>query len=137
MKTIAGEYFLIFFRYLKDGASKTDFLAVVPLSDGRADTITAALLQCLSDNELPLDRLCAFGSDGAKVMVGRNNGVAAQLRQRTTHLLNIHCVAHRLALAAGQAARGVPYLPKFKDILGDLHRFYDKSPVRTHRLQSI
>ncbi|XP_060585762.1 zinc finger protein 862-like [Ruditapes philippinarum] len=46
-------------------------------------------------------------------------------------------VAHRLALAVAQAVKGVPYLPRFKDILGDLHRFYDHSPVRTSGLKDI
>ena len=48
-----------------------------------------------------------------------------------------HCVAHRLALACGQASNEIPYLLKFKAILDQLYRFYDNSPVRTAGLHSI
>jgi hypothetical protein len=126
------------FRYLKDGVSKTDFIGILPLPDGKADTITETLVTFLTEDlGLQLEKMCALGSDGAKVMVGRQNGVAAQLRRRVPHLVNNHCVAHRLALAVGQAAKGVPYLQKFKDIIGDLHRFYEKSAVRTSGLKAI
>ncbi|XP_060573920.1 zinc finger protein 862-like isoform X2 [Ruditapes philippinarum] len=121
--TVVSEM-IIYIRYLKDGVSKTDFIGILPLPDGKADTITETLVTFLTEDlGLQLEKMCALGSDGAKVMVGRQNGVAAQLRRRVPHLVNNHCVAHRLALAVGQAAKGVPYLQKFKDIIGDLHRF--------------
>lgn len=128
----------VFFRYLKDGTSQTEFLTVLPLADGRTDTITDTLIAYLTEEAgLDLDKMCALCSDGASVMVGRENGVAAKLRRRVPHLLNNHCVAHRLALAAAQGAKDISYLQKFKAILGDLHRFYEKSAVRTHALREI
>ncbi|XP_060580037.1 zinc finger protein 862-like [Ruditapes philippinarum] len=128
---------IVYIRFLKDGCSQTEYLSIVPLKDGKADTITTAILELLSSCNLPLQQMCAFGSDGAAVMVGKKTGVAVQLRQRVPHLISNHCVAHRLALAVAQAVKGVPYLPRFKDILGDLHRFYDHSPVRTSGLKDI
>ncbi|XP_060603655.1 E3 SUMO-protein ligase KIAA1586-like [Ruditapes philippinarum] len=116
--TVVSEM-IIYIRYLKDGVSKTDFISILPLPGGKADTITETLGTFLTEDlGLQLEKMCALGSDGAKVMVGRQNGVAAQLRRRVPHLVNNHCVAHRLALAVGQAAKGVPYLQKFKDIIG-------------------
>ncbi|XP_060558657.1 E3 SUMO-protein ligase KIAA1586-like [Ruditapes philippinarum] len=117
--------------------SQTEYLSIVPHKDGKADTITTAILELLSSCNLPLQQMRAFGSDGAAVMVGKKTGVAVQLRQRVPHLISNNCVAHRLALAVAQAVKGVPYLPRFKDILGDLHRFYDHSPVRTSGLKDI
>jgi hypothetical protein len=94
------------FRYLKDGVSKTDFIGILPLPDGKAYTITETLVTFLTEDlGLQLAKMCALGSDGAKVMVGRQNCVAAQLRRRVPHLVNNHCVAHILALAVGQAAK--------------------------------
>lgn len=58
-----------------------EFPAIVPLKNGKADTITVALLKFLEDVGLPINKMCVLGSDGAKVMVGKHNGVAAQLKQ--------------------------------------------------------
>ena len=43
-------------------------------------------------------------SDGAKVMIGERTGVAAQLKQINSKLINVHCVCHRLALACAGAS---------------------------------
>ena len=37
-------------------------------------------------------------------MTGRREGVAARLKRLNNNLISIHCVAHHLALAAGQAS---------------------------------
>ena len=128
---------IIYARYLKDGKSKTSFGGTVTINNGKADTIKDAILHFLSTNDLPLQRMCAFGSDGAAVMVGRKNGVGKQLQDLVPHLLSNHCVAHRLALASAQSAAAVPYLEKFKAILSQLFRFYNYSAVRTASLREI
>jgi hypothetical protein len=47
-----------------------------------------------------MDRLLGFGSDGAPVMVGKENGVAAILKPHTNpYILDSHCCGHRAALA--------------------------------------
>ena len=51
----------------------------------------------------------------------------------TTFLVSNHCIAHRLALACGQAANKIPYL-RYTD---QLYRFYKNSPVRTAGLKEI
>lgn len=128
---------IIYVRYLKMGKSCTTFGGVVALQNGKADTIRQAILHFLDTNRLPLEQMCAFGSDGAAVMVGKVNGVSTQLRNRVPHLLANHCVAHRLALASAQAAATVPYLEKFKRIVEQLYRFYHFSSVRTASLKEI
>ena len=45
----------------------------------------------------------SFGSDVASVMTG-SEGVATHLKRLNSNIISIHCVAHRLALAAGQAS---------------------------------
>ena len=71
-------------------------------------------------------------------MTGRVSGVAARLKSRQTNLTTIHCVAHRLALAAGQAGEKVPYLcTTFKPTLRQLFNFYQNSSVRMSGLKAI
>ena len=91
------------------------FLGIVELSDGRAVTITGALLQFCGKMEFDIrTKLFALGSDGASVMLGSRGGVSTLMKEHVPYLVANHCVAHRLALACGQAADEIPYLKKFK-----------------------
>ena len=81
--------------------------------------------------------MVGFGSDGASVMVGKKAGVAARIREIVPHLVNNHCIAHRLALAAAQASDSIPYLKKFKAVLQQLFCYYEASAVRTAGLKEI
>jgi hypothetical protein len=50
--------------------------------------------------------MVGFVSDGAPAMIGKNNGVAAKLRnkmkefRRTTSFRSLHCILHQQALCA-------------------------------------
>lgn len=73
-------------------------------------------------------------------MTGIRNGVATRLKDQFMKLVSIHCVNHRLALAATHAADGIPYLVKFKATIQTLFLFYQNSPVRMaglHALQAV
>ena len=80
------------------------------------------------------NKLVAFGSDGAAVMIGASRGVATLLKQTCPWLISNHYVAHLLALAANQAADEVAYVGKFKAILTQLYRFF---AVQTAGLRGI
>ena len=107
------------------------------LSDGKADTITASILELLTSLDLSITKVMGFGSDGASVMVGRRAGVATLLKEKNPQVVDIHCVAHRLALAVAQAGDVVPYVKKFKNLLHNLFSFYVNNPVCTAGLRAI
>ena len=107
-------------RYMTETGAKISFLLIRDIHDGTAETIETALWQGLMAKSLDITRLRGFGSDGAAVMTGRMNGVAAQLKRHSPRIISVHCVAHRLALAAAHAADGIPYLQLFKSILQTL-----------------
>ena len=66
-------------------------------------------------------------------MTGVHTGVATN-----TYVVGIHCVAHRLALAASQASNSVPYMKStFNNALTNLFYFYQNSPVRMSGLDAI
>ena len=101
-------------RYITDTEGvKTSFLNVADIFDGTAETNEAAILKYLDNKSLEVSKLQGFGSDGAAVMTGRHTGVATHLKART-QMISIHCVNHRLALAAAHAADNIPYLQRFK-----------------------
>lgn len=63
--------FLISFRYLdKEGLVFNQFLDIVTVSDGKADTIVTAVKAVLQNKQVPTEKLCGLGTDGAAVMTG-------------------------------------------------------------------
>ena len=127
-------------RYLpteSDTGIQTSYLHIVDLPNGTADTIETAMLRYLSDKTLPVTKLRAFGSDGASVMTGRLTGVGVRLKSHSPNMIAVHCINHRLALAASNASDSIPYLKQFKSLLQTLFYFYQNSSVRMANLHSI
>ena len=58
-----------------------------------------AIKQLYYENGLGLQKMIMFTSDGAAVMLGKNNGVAAILKREVPHFCEQHCVAHQEDLA--------------------------------------
>lgn len=97
-------------KYLTSEGVKTSFLCITDIPNGTAETIESEMLKYASGKSLQITRLCAFGSDGAAVMTGRVSGVAVRLRHHSPKMIAVHCVNHRLALAAAHASDSIPYL---------------------------
>lgn len=62
-------------------------------------TITSNLQACT----LSTKKLIGLATDGASVMVGRKNGLAAKLKDVNHRLVSVHCICHNLALACKDA----------------------------------
>lgn len=121
-------------RYiLPTGDVTTSFLAIDDLPDRTAETIEHALIGITSKKSIDVSKLRGFGSDGAPVMTGTRNGVAKRLTDRFPCLISIHCVNHRLALAAAHAA-DIPNLVRLKATVQTLFLFYQNSAVRMAEL---
>ena len=71
---------------------ETTFLDICDVEDGTASIIECSLLHCLERYGLDISNLHGFESDGAAVMIGKNNGVATRLKARQPCLLAVHCV---------------------------------------------
>src|SRR6218665_1734887 len=83
------------FRPTGNTVYKTVFAGIIQLQACDSSAITIAIKKFYSDNDLDLQKIVMFTSDGASVMLGKHNGVSAQLRREIPHLLEQHCVAHR------------------------------------------
>ena len=81
--------------------------------------------------------MCAFGSDGASVMTGCDNGVAKRLTdQFNPWLIAIHCVAHKLALASNDAMDSEDWAC-FERTLSEIFTHYNQSPKKQGSLREI
>ena len=106
-------------RYVTGSRIKT-FLCITDIPNGTAKTIKETILKFLNEKSLDITKLCAFGSDGASVMTGRLSGVAVRLTHHSSRMIAVHCVNHRLELAAAHASDSIPYLKQFKSLLQTL-----------------
>ena len=70
---------------------------VLGFDSANARAISEPVLKSFVDSDVPFSKVTGFSSDGASVMLGKNNGVAARLRDHNPKLINIHCVCHKLA----------------------------------------
>lgn len=70
-------------------------------------------------------------------MTGRVRGVSTLLTKENPFMINIHCMAHRLALCSGQAASNVSTMEKYRQLLTDLYYYFSKSSKRNAGLKAI
>ena len=110
-----------------------------------ADKISGLIVNFIEENDLSYEKLVGLGTDGAAVMVGKENGAVKKIvdRQISKQNANVckalgqHCAAHKLNLAASKAGNYFPPIVRFKKILHKLHGFYSRSAVHTKGLESV
>lgn len=128
---------LIMYIMFWDGTVNTHFLANLPIEDCSATGILSTVEEFLKVKRLPLSNCFGFGSDGASVMTGCGAGVATLLKQKNPYIVSLHCIAHKLALVASQAADSVDYLKKYSKCMSAVYSFFSRSPNRTSHLKEI
>ena len=112
-----------------------------------ASTISSPVLELIKANNINISKLNGIGLDGAAVMTGSKNGTVRKIKdaqkyaqsdkETVCEAIGMHCAAHKLNLAAGQAGNFVKYIKKCKDILQKVYDFYDNSSVRSVGLEAV
>ena len=127
------EQLVSFIRYVDQDTYevKTDFLAVNDIlessTSANAETIKSVVVKQLSDCDLDINKLSGLSTDGASVMVGKENGVTAKLKREAKRLLNVHRICHRLALACEDANDHISYIKTVEKVLIRLWSFFHNS----------
>ena len=94
-----------------------------------------ANVACISEKfeELNIEKMKAFVSDGASVMVGKKGGVAKKLRDNFTKtMINVHCICHRLGLACGDTGDDFNFIRNVEEILIELWNCFKNFSKRLH-----
>ena len=100
-------------------------------SSCNSEAITELVKKELSASDLDISKLMGLSTDGASVMIGKTNGVAAKLRQSNDKLLNMHCVCHRLALGCTDSCQELKFIKEVEDVLRQLWYYFHNSPKKT------
>ena len=125
-------------RYVKLGVAITKFLINVPLKDGCAHTIVAAVAKQCGKLGIDLTKMTSLATDGASVMMGRKSGVGVQMQSKhSPFTIQTHCIAHRLNLACTDSIKKEDFLVKFRDKFESLYHFMSSSHARAYALKQI
>ena len=82
--------------------------------------ISELVVKLFVDSDVPFSNVTGFSSDGASVMLGKNNDVAARLRDHNPKPISIHCVCHKLALACSDSYFEIHCVKHIQETLFDL-----------------
>ena len=127
---------IVYIRYITEShIPRTAFLTNIEVENGDAPTLFESIRGVLIKHKFSLSRLVGFASDGASVMTGIHNGVAAQLKRICPQLTSIHCVAHRLQLAGLASVHELDYFDHFESTVKLMHSYFSHSTLRMHSLQ--
>ncbi|KAI4816803.1 hypothetical protein KUCAC02_009109 [Chaenocephalus aceratus] len=104
---------------------ETVFIGNYVIPSGTAECITTKIKDVLSGRGVAMARVVGLGSDGANVMVGRKAGVAQKMRLNDCpYLVNIHCDAHRTALAVRDVSKAVREISAYVTTINNIYTYY-------------
>ena len=79
----------------------------------------------------------SFGSNSAAVMMGKEAGVVAKLKEQQPLLQAIHCFAHRLELGYKDAMMQIPEYKKLDKFLSNIYNFFHNSALNRSMLKIL
>jgi len=121
---------LCFIQYVNpSGCPEVKFLAIRNLLEEfdscNAEAIVETVLKVLEENDLDVSELSGLATDGANVMLGKDNGVAVKLKERNPELINIHSICHKLALACVDTVSELNYIKFIETTLRQLWQWLE------------
>lgn len=123
-------------RYAKMNRIKDCFLALIPLEEANAATLFEHIVNFFRSNDIPYkSNLIGFASDGANVMMGRNNSVVTLLQTEIPNIFILKCTCHSFHLCASYACTK---LPRFiEDLVRDIYNYFSSSPKRVAEFKNF
>ena len=118
---------IIYVRYVHDGVVHTRFFNLTELRRGTADHILRTTLEVLEAKNVTTNRMCGIATDDCNVMTGVRSGVTTHSNKINPFIVSTHCIAHRLALACGQAADGYWYLKCYQEMVNSIYNYHHYS----------
>ena len=128
---------IIFVRIVKDGAPRTLFLGNYTVTSGTEECALDKVQEVLHARGIDCQKVIGFGSGGAPVMFRRVSGVGVQLAGVSPFGTHIHCVAHRCALVASNAALCTNKKSNFRTTVNGVYKLFKYSAVRYERLRQL
>ena len=134
-----NKFLILYFKYRPASSSeyKTTFGGLLQLKSCDAATIVAAIKEFYKIHKLDLMKMVMFTSDGASVMLGKRNGVAAQLKLEIPHLVEQHCVAHSEDLGISDAWKDIKLMRDIETLIRTVYTVFCRSSSKKCKFQDI
>ena len=131
---------IVYVQFATAGKVKVTLLGVESVELADANGILEAIKTVMTtytemSEQQWVQKLVGFGSDGASVMTGRENGVTAKLKEARPELQAVHCFAHRLELAYKDTVKNETLHKKLETLLTGLYTFYHKKALNRSMLK--
>lgn len=132
------EQMITFIQFYDEGSSEVtiEFLSVDNLLDKHDSANAVAMFETIQSNlqacTLSTDKLIGLATDGASVMVGRKNGLAAKLKDVNPRMISVHCICHKLALSCTDAKdeANLKFIKEVETVVTQLWKLFENSPKR-------
>jgi len=123
----------VYVRYLKDDVIKEEFLFCKPLTTTtKAADLKKLVDDFFRDNNLSWDMVSAVCTDGSPVMLGSKSGFGALVKADAPHIIVMHCILQRHALATKTLP---PEMAEVLKIVVECMNYVQNSALR-HRMFS-
>ncbi|CAG9773288.1 unnamed protein product [Ceutorhynchus assimilis] len=126
-------------------AVKTSFLSLMQVfskedSEGAHQGATAEkvyneIVGFFKKQNIPLENVIGFGSDGCNVMFGANNSVVSRLRIDFPGIFTSKCICHSLHLCASEACKVLPR--ETEAMARDIYTFFNHSSKRQAQFDKV
>ena len=126
---------MIYIQTCSSGSVSTNFIYCCQVECGTASGIIDAIqraVKTICDWPQFINKLVGLGSDGASVMLGKNNGVIALLQATQPTVVPVHCSGHKLELAYKDAIKNTVLAEKVITMLTGLYYLYRVPLNRTN-----
>ncbi|CAM2117278.1 unnamed protein product [Caretta caretta] len=134
-----NRYLVLYFkcRSINSADYKTLFGGLLQLQECDAVSIVSSIKEFYKKHQLNLMKMVMFTSDGASMMLGKLNGVAAQLKCDIPHLVQQHCIAHREDLGISDAWKEVKLIRDIETLMRTVYTVFCHSSGRKCKFQEI
>ncbi|KAH7421532.1 hypothetical protein KP509_13G062500 [Ceratopteris richardii] len=120
------------------GPTKCAFVELLAVENANAKCIYDAISAFINENMLDIRKLIAIATNGASVMIGHKTGVLSRFQESMPHIMGVHCIAHRQALAAKDGFATHPNIFAFVDkVANKVYSWLGKSSKRHEELWKI
>ncbi|CAI7738900.1 unnamed protein product, partial [Closterium sp. NIES-53] len=114
---VKGKHMIVYATFIRDNKLVSEFMQLIIVEKADASTLLSLLLSHLQAVGVEVQRISGISTDGAGVMMGSRAGLVVRLRERVPHLVSCHCIAHREALAAKEAAEALLVFDMVDDLI--------------------
>ncbi|MCO5614600.1 hypothetical protein L7F22_068884 [Adiantum nelumboides] len=113
------KHVIIYVLYVSDGAkdsaNKYSFVQLLSVEIGDAKAMYDVVNVFMIESELEINKLIVIAIDGASVMVVHKSGIVARFQALMPCIMEVHCIAHRQALAVKDGFELHPHVFAFVD----------------------